>query len=230
MLRARARAWRALALACAGELTAAEHAADEVRTRVIPVTPEAASLAALGGAQVSLARDDLLAAQRFLDETDGGRAGHVPGEPPVAAIRALIQARVLLADGAPAAARAVLAGPREGPPLVARGCAARRTPRRRKPRCGPATSAAPARCYSPVVRASGAGAQVPVSAGTAATATRAPAAAGLATVAKTRALAAAARALAAANRRWPRPACCLPRAISPPHGTRRPPASTARQP
>jgi LuxR family maltose regulon positive regulatory protein len=120
LLRARARAWRALALACAGELTAAEHAADEVRTRVIPVTPEAASLAALGGAQVSLARDDLLAAQRFLDEADGDRAGHVPGEPPVAVIRALIQARVLLADGAPAAARAVLAGLREGPPP---GCA-----------------------------------------------------------------------------------------------------------
>ena len=120
LLRARARAWRALALACAGELTAAEHAADEVRTRVIPVTPEAASLAALGGAQVSLARDDLLAAQRFLDETDRDGAGHVPGEPPVAVIRALIQARVLLADGAPAAARAVLAGLREGPPP---GCA-----------------------------------------------------------------------------------------------------------
>ena len=119
-LRARARGWRALALACAGELTAAEHAADEVRTHVIPVTPEAASLAALGGAQVNLARDDLLAAQRLLDDADSDRAGHVPGEPPVAAIRALIQARVLLADGAPAAARAVLARLREGPPP---GCA-----------------------------------------------------------------------------------------------------------
>jgi LuxR family maltose regulon positive regulatory protein len=116
LLRARARAWRALALACAGELTAAEHAADEVRTYVIPVTPEAASLAALGGAQVHLARDDLLAAQRLLGEAESDRVGHVPGEPPVAAIRALIQARVLLADGAPAAARAVLARLREGPP------------------------------------------------------------------------------------------------------------------
>jgi LuxR family maltose regulon positive regulatory protein len=114
-LRARARAWCALALACAGELTAAQHAADEVRTRVIPVTEQAARLAALGGAQVSLARDDLLAAQRLLDEADGDQAGHVPGEPPVAAIRALIQARVLLADGDPAAARAVLSGLHEGP-------------------------------------------------------------------------------------------------------------------
>ncbi len=116
LLRARARAWRALALACAGELTAAEHAVDEVRTHVIPVTPEATSLAALGGAQVNLARDDLLAAQRLLDEAESDRVGHVPGEPPVAAIRALIQARVLLADGATAAARAVLARLREGPP------------------------------------------------------------------------------------------------------------------
>jgi len=114
-LRARARAWRALTLACAGELTAAQHAADDVRTRAIPVTPGAACLAALGGAQVSLARDDLLAAQRLLDEADGDRAGHLPGEPPVPVIRALIQARVLLADGDPAAARAVLAQLREGP-------------------------------------------------------------------------------------------------------------------
>jgi LuxR family maltose regulon positive regulatory protein len=120
LLRARARAWRALALACAGELTAAEHAADEVRTHIIPATPEAATLAALGSAQLNLARDDLPAAQRLLDEADGDRAGHVPGEPPVAAIRALIQARVLLADGAPAAAAAALARLREGPPP---GCA-----------------------------------------------------------------------------------------------------------
>ena len=120
LLRARARAWRALALACAGELTAAEHAADEVRAQVIPATTEAAALAALGGAQLNLARDDLLAAQRLLDEADADRVGHVPGEPPVAAIRTLIQARVLLADGAPAAAAAALARLREGPPP---GCA-----------------------------------------------------------------------------------------------------------
>jgi LuxR family maltose regulon positive regulatory protein len=119
-LRARARAWRALALACGGELTAAQHAADEVRTHAIPATPEAACLAALGGAQVSFARDDLLAAQRLLDEADGDRAGHVPGEPSVTAIRALIQARVLLADGDLAGARAALARLHEGPPP---GCA-----------------------------------------------------------------------------------------------------------
>jgi LuxR family maltose regulon positive regulatory protein len=114
-LRARARAWRALALAWSGELTAAQQAADDVRGQAIPVTREAACLAALGGAQVSLARDDLLAAQRLLDEADGDRAGHLPGEPSVAVIRTLIQARVLLADGDPAGAQAVLSRLREGP-------------------------------------------------------------------------------------------------------------------
>ena len=123
-LRARARAWHALALACGGELTAAQRAADEIRTHAIPVTPEAACLAALGGAQVSLARDDLLAAQRLLDEADADRAGHLPGEPSVTAIRALIQARVLLADGDPAAAGAALARLHEGPRPASAGLAA----------------------------------------------------------------------------------------------------------
>ena len=208
LLRARARAWRALALACAGELTAAEHAADEVRTRVIPVTPEAASLAALGGAQVSLARDDLLAAQRLLDETDGDGAGHVPGEPPVAVIRALIQARVLLADGAPAAARAVLAGLREGPP----------------PGCAGLYRAADAVEAETALRAGDLGR---------ARALLQPGGAGLGCGGAGTSCGGAGRScggagLAAANRRWPGPACCLPRATSPPRGTRRPPASTAR--
>jgi LuxR family maltose regulon positive regulatory protein len=123
-LRARARAWLALALACAGELSAAQQAADDVRTQVIPGTPEDACLAALGAAQVSLARDDLLAAQRLLGEAGGGgRAGHLPGEPSVAVLWALLQARVLLADGDPAAARAVLSRLREGPAPAGAGLA-----------------------------------------------------------------------------------------------------------
>lgn len=125
-LRARARAWRALALACAGDLSVAQQAADDVRTRAIPATQEAACLAALGAAQVSLARDDLLAAQRLLDQAAGEAAGHLPGEPPVPVIGALIQARVLLADGDPGAARAVLSRLREGPAPACAGlsCAA----------------------------------------------------------------------------------------------------------
>ena len=100
----------------------------------------------------------------------------------MAAIRALIQARVLLADGAPAAARAVLAGLREGPPPGLRRAVPRGGRRRRKPRCGSATSAVPVRCC-------GLAAQAPAG--------QAPAARTLA--AAGRALAAAGRALAAAN-------------------------------
>ena len=211
LLRARARAWRALALACAGELTAAEHAVDEVRTHVIPVTPEATSLAALGGAQVNLARDDLLAAQRLLDEAGSDRVGHVPGEPPVAAIRALIQARVLLADGATAAARAVLARLREGPP----------------PGCPGLSSAADAAEAEAALRAGDLGR---------ARALLQPGGAGAGGAGTGGADAGAAgRALlwrggrAAATWPWPGP-CCWPRATSPPRGTRRPPASTVRLP
>ena len=146
-LRARARAWHALALAFGGELTAAQRAADEIRTHAIPVTAEAACLAALGCAQVSLARDDLLAAQRLLDEADGNRAGDVPGEPSVTAIRTLIQARVLLADGDPAAARAAVARLHEGPRPVSAGLAAVVAATRRwRRRCGPVTPGTPARC------------------------------------------------------------------------------------
>ena len=107
-LRARARAWLALALACCGDLAAAQRAADDVRKQAIPATREASFLAALGYAQLSLGRDDLAAALRLLDEVDDGRAGHLPGEPPLAVVTALIRARVLLADGDPTAARTVL--------------------------------------------------------------------------------------------------------------------------
>jgi LuxR family transcriptional regulator, maltose regulon positive regulatory protein len=107
-LRARARAWLALALGCCGDLTAAQHAADDARKQADPGTREAAFLAALGHAQVSLGRDDLTAAQRLLGDVDEDRAGHLPGEPPVAAVAGLIRARVLLADGDPTAARAAL--------------------------------------------------------------------------------------------------------------------------
>ena len=112
-LRARARAWLAVAQACGGDLAAAQHAAGEVREQAVPVTGAASVLATLARAQISLARDDLATAQRLLDEVADRRAGHVPGEPPVAVVIALIRARVLLADGAPAAAGAALSGLRE---------------------------------------------------------------------------------------------------------------------
>jgi LuxR family transcriptional regulator, maltose regulon positive regulatory protein len=113
-LRARALGWRALAEACCGDLTVAGQAADEVRRGTTTAAHLAARLAGLAQAAARLARDDLAAAQAVLDEGAGGRAGQLPGEPPLAEITALIQAAVLLADGDAAAARAVLSRLREG--------------------------------------------------------------------------------------------------------------------
>jgi len=107
-LRARARAWLALAQACHGELTLAQQAADAARKGPVSVTGQASVLATLACAQVSLARDDLMTARRLIGEVDPGRAGHVPGEPPMSALTELVRARILLADGDPTAARAVL--------------------------------------------------------------------------------------------------------------------------
>ncbi len=112
-LRARARAWLALAHACHGDLTLAQEAADAARAGPVRLTREARVLAALACAQVSLAQDDLVTAQRLIGEVDHGRPGHVPGEPPVAALAELLRARILLADGDPTAARAVLSRLRE---------------------------------------------------------------------------------------------------------------------
>ncbi len=107
-LQGRSRAWRALAEACCGDLGIALATADDVRKAAIPATHEASRLADFAYTQVRLARDDLAAAQRLLDEVDTRRAGHLPGEPPLTDIAALMQARILLADGDAAAARAVL--------------------------------------------------------------------------------------------------------------------------
>jgi LuxR family transcriptional regulator, maltose regulon positive regulatory protein len=107
-LQARARAWRALAQACSADLTAARRSAAGPRKEAPGRAPQASFLASLGYAQISLAADDLIEAQRLLDELDPVRAGHVPGELPVAAAAELIRARILIADGDPTAARAAL--------------------------------------------------------------------------------------------------------------------------
>jgi hypothetical protein len=112
-LRARAAAWRALALACCGELSAAQQAAGAARAADATPAGEASCLASLACAQISLARDDLLTAERLLGELDQSRAGHVPGEPPVPAIGQFLRAKLLLADGDPAAATAALGRLRE---------------------------------------------------------------------------------------------------------------------
>jgi LuxR family transcriptional regulator, maltose regulon positive regulatory protein len=116
---ARARAWRALADAWYGDLGAAERSAADVRACAGAMAGggtgpgEASALAGLARAQVSLSRDDLVTAQRLLEDVDKQSAGHFPGEPSVAAVAALIRARVLLADGDGTAARTVLSRLRE---------------------------------------------------------------------------------------------------------------------
>ncbi|MDX6334070.1 MAG: LuxR family transcriptional regulator, maltose regulon positive regulatory protein [Streptosporangiaceae bacterium] len=154
-LQARARAWRALAEAWYGDLTAARRSAADVLAgpglmepglaeagraelgawgagwdsgalgavqaagaRDAAGTPgagksQAAALAALAQALVSLRRDDLSTAQRLLEGIDPGLTGQFPGEPSVSAVAALIRARVLLADGDATAATALLSRLRE---------------------------------------------------------------------------------------------------------------------
>jgi LuxR family transcriptional regulator, maltose regulon positive regulatory protein len=138
-LQARARAWRALAEAWYGDLTAARRSAADGLIRRGPLEsasagpdrpelgrpelgrPElgrselaqAAELAALAQALLSLRRDDLATAQRLLEGIDPRLTGQFPGEPPVSAVAALIRARVLLADGDATGATALLSRLRE---------------------------------------------------------------------------------------------------------------------
>ncbi len=147
-LQARARAWRALAEAWYGDLTAARRSAADVLAGRGVAAPglaaaraelgawgaaasgafadaggaigadragkaQAAELAALAQALVSLRRDDLSTAQRLLERIDPQLTGQFPGEPSVSAVAALIRARVLLADGDATAATAQLARLRE---------------------------------------------------------------------------------------------------------------------
>jgi LuxR family maltose regulon positive regulatory protein len=138
-LQARARAWRALAEAWYGDLTAARRSAADGLTRRGPLQsasagpdrpelgrpelgrpepgrPElnqAAELAGLAQALLSLRRDDLSTAQRLLEGIDPQLTGQFPGEPPVSAVAALIRARVLLADGDATGATALLSRLRE---------------------------------------------------------------------------------------------------------------------
>ena len=84
---------------------------------------QAAEVAVLARALVSLRRDELSAAQRLIEIVSQEAAGQFPGEPSVSAVAALIRARVLLADGDATAAAAVLSRLREtwGPGLPGAG-------------------------------------------------------------------------------------------------------------
>ena len=74
---------------------------------------QAAELAGLAQALLSLRRDDLSSAQRLLEGIDPELTGQFPGEPSVSAVAALIRARVLLADGDATGATALLSRLRE---------------------------------------------------------------------------------------------------------------------
>jgi LuxR family maltose regulon positive regulatory protein len=114
---ARARGWQALAEAWYGDLAAAEKALGEQRASTPSGDPRApggepgtSCLAVLGSAQVSLARDDLAAVRKLLDDCgeQEARLAQLPGEPDLAAVCGLLRARAALADGDATGARAMV--------------------------------------------------------------------------------------------------------------------------
>jgi LuxR family transcriptional regulator, maltose regulon positive regulatory protein len=115
-LRARAVAWQALAAARYGDLAAAAAMIDEVGTEVAGRHPGVACPLALASAQVSVARDELDAAARWLDEADQSAGGQLAGEPAAAVIGGVLRAQRAIAEGDTAAARAAVARLREASP------------------------------------------------------------------------------------------------------------------
>ncbi len=111
-LRMRSLGWQALADSWYGDLARAAREAGAVRASS-SADATARCLADLATAQVSLARDDLSAAQQLLDLADQQPAGQLPGEPAPGVVSALIRARVLLADGDTAGARGLVIRLRE---------------------------------------------------------------------------------------------------------------------
>jgi len=114
---ARARGWQALAEAWYGDLAAAEKALGEQRAsapggdpRIPGGEPGTSCLAVLGSAQMSLARDDLAAVRKLLDDCgeQEARMAQLPGEPDLAAVCGLLRARTALADGDATGARAMM--------------------------------------------------------------------------------------------------------------------------
>jgi LuxR family transcriptional regulator, maltose regulon positive regulatory protein len=94
----RARGWLALALAFSGDLAPATALSGELRDTAT-ADPAAVCLATVAAAQVSVERDDLLFAQKLLDDADPAVFCPLPGEPRVAALLAMVRARAALAEG-----------------------------------------------------------------------------------------------------------------------------------
>jgi LuxR family maltose regulon positive regulatory protein len=111
-LQVRARAWSALAGAWAGELRAAEQGIGEIREKTrsadaAAAVPGVSSIAELALASIRLERDDLAGARQLVDGVDT-KAEPLPAEPPLDVLAGLVRARVLTAQGEPAAATAAL--------------------------------------------------------------------------------------------------------------------------
>ncbi|MGH3396384.1 MAG: LuxR C-terminal-related transcriptional regulator, partial [Streptosporangiaceae bacterium] len=115
-LRARAIAWQALAAARCGDLAAATTMITEVSASPAGRHPGVACPLALASAQVSLARDELDAAARWLDEADQAAGGQLAGEPRPEVIGGVIRAQRAIAETDPAGARALAARLREAMP------------------------------------------------------------------------------------------------------------------
>jgi LuxR family maltose regulon positive regulatory protein len=115
-LRARAIAWQALAAARGGDLAAATTMITEVSAGPAGRHPGVACPLALASAQVSLARDELDTAARWLDEADQAAGGQLAGEPRPGVIGGVIRAQRAIAETDTVGARAMAARLREAMP------------------------------------------------------------------------------------------------------------------
>ena len=117
-MRARAIAWQALAAARSGDLAAATTMITEVSADPAARHRGVACPLALASAQVSLARDELDGAARWLDEADQAAGGQLAGEPRPELIGGVIRAQRAIAESDTAGARALAARLREASPAA----------------------------------------------------------------------------------------------------------------
>jgi LuxR family maltose regulon positive regulatory protein len=94
----RARGWLALSAALSGDLAAAAALSSGLRDPV-PLDPAAGCLATIAAAHVAIERDDLLLAQRLLDDADPAALTPLPGEPDITVLLAQGRGRAALAEG-----------------------------------------------------------------------------------------------------------------------------------
>jgi LuxR family transcriptional regulator, maltose regulon positive regulatory protein len=99
-LRERGRSWEAVACALYGDLTAATRIAASVADGPHGRDADLAPVLALAGAAASLARDEPDAARALLDQADiESMTARPAGEPAIAVLSGLLQARLAIAEG-----------------------------------------------------------------------------------------------------------------------------------